>query len=71
MPLAPRYNCRQHRMTKKPQPLLRWDIYRAAAKARLLGTVEAADADEAIAVAVKEFQAKDPKRLIKVDGKRE
>jgi hypothetical protein len=27
-------------MTKKPQLLLRWDIYRAAAKARLIGTVE-------------------------------
>jgi hypothetical protein len=53
-------------MTKKPQPLLRWDIYRAAAKARLLGTVEAKDAEGAIAVAVKEFQIKDPKRLIAV-----
>ena len=53
-------------MTKKLQPLLRWDIYRAAAKARLLGNIEAADADEAIAVAVKEFQVKAPKRLIAV-----
>jgi hypothetical protein len=32
----------------EPKPLERWDIYRAANKARLIGTVEAADADAAI-----------------------
>jgi hypothetical protein len=35
----------------KPRPLhpmLRWDIYRAAAKAKWLGTVEAVDEEEAI-----------------------
>jgi hypothetical protein len=33
---------------RPPQPLLRWDIYRAAAKAKWLGTVEAVDEEEAI-----------------------
>jgi hypothetical protein len=32
----------------KPPPTFRWDIYRAAAKAKWLGTVEAVDEDEAI-----------------------
>jgi|SRR5258707_14709318 hypothetical protein len=30
-------------MTLKPPPLLRWDIYRAAAKAKWIGEVEATD----------------------------
>jgi hypothetical protein len=34
----------------------RWDIYRAAAKLRPLGTVEAADEDEAIENAAAEFK---------------
>jgi hypothetical protein len=38
-----------------PQPPI-WDVYRAAAKLRPLGTVEAADADEAIEKAAKEFK---------------
>jgi len=36
-------------------PLL-WDIYKAASKAKLIGTVEAADADEAIEKAAKEYK---------------
>jgi hypothetical protein len=45
-------------MAKKPEPPppTIWDIYRAAAKLRPLGTVEAADADEAIEKAAKEFK---------------
>jgi hypothetical protein len=37
-----------------PPPL--WDIYKAAAKAKPFGTVEAADADEAIEKAAKEYK---------------
>src|SRR5215470_7607341 len=44
----------------------RWDIYRAAAKAKLIGTVEAADADAAIEIATKEFNIEDTKKLIAV-----
>jgi hypothetical protein len=41
----------------KPQaPPLLWDIYKAAAKAKPLGTVEALDADEAIEKAAQEFK---------------
>ena len=47
------------------KPLHRWDIYRVAAKARLLGTVEAETAEVAIAAGAKEF-GQDPKRLIAV-----
>jgi hypothetical protein len=42
-----------------------WDIYRAASKARWIGSVEAADADAAIELAAKEF-ATDAWRLIAV-----
>jgi len=43
-------------MAKQPtKPLLRWDIYKAASKAKLIGTVEAADADEAVQKAAVEF----------------
>ena len=43
-------------MAKKPtNPPLRWDIYKAASKAKLIGTVEAADADEAIEKGAKEY----------------
>jgi hypothetical protein len=44
--------------------MLRWDIYRAAAK--WIGTVEAVDADAAIKDAAKEFNIEDPKKLIAV-----
>ena len=44
----------------------RWDIYRASAKARLIGTVEAPDAEAAIKVAAKEYNLPDPRRLIAV-----
>jgi hypothetical protein len=45
------------RMVKKPerQPV-RWDIYRAAAKLRPLGTVKAVDGNEAIKKAAAEFK---------------
>jgi len=44
-------------MAKKPtKPLLRWDIYKAAGKAKLMGIVEAADADEAVQKAAVEFK---------------
>ena len=55
------------RLPPKPQaPLTRWDIYRAAARARLIGTVEAPDADAAIKEAAKEFNIQDTKKLIAV-----
>ena len=50
-------------MTKKPKPSpppAQWDIYIAKAKAQLLGTVEAKDAEAAIAEAAKEFEVKEP-----------
>jgi len=53
-------------MARKPLPLLRWDIYRAAAKAKWIGEVEAADADAAIREAAKEFKIADAKKLIAV-----
>jgi hypothetical protein len=56
---------RKHLMARKPQPLLSWDIYRAAVKAKCLGTVEATDADAAIAEAAKEFKM-DASKLIAV-----
>jgi hypothetical protein len=46
--------------------MLRWDIYRAAAKANWIGTVEAVDADAAIKDAAKEFNIEDPKKLFAV-----
>jgi hypothetical protein len=41
----------------KPQapPLASWNVYKAAAKAKPLGTVEAADADAAIERGAAEF----------------
>jgi hypothetical protein len=50
-------------MTPKPQSLLRWDIYKAAAKARWIGTVEATDKREAIEKAAEEFKT-DASKLI-------
>jgi hypothetical protein len=37
--------------------VLSWDIYRAASKAKWIGTVESADADAAIEVAAIEFRS--------------
>jgi len=55
----------KHVMTCKPQqPLPRWDIYRAAAKA--IGTVKAANVDAAIKKAAQEFDVQDIKKLITV-----
>jgi hypothetical protein len=39
--------------------VLRWDIYRVAAKAKWIGTVEAVEADAAIKDAAKEFNIVD------------
>ncbi len=52
---------------EKPPPglLSSWDIYRAASKAKWIGTVEAADEADAIAKAVKEFK-QPPEKLIAV-----
>jgi hypothetical protein len=50
------------KLPRTPQArLTRWDIYRAAAKAKWIGTVEAADA--AIKKAAKEFSIADMKKL--------
>ena len=45
-------------MAKKPElpTPVRWDVYRAAAKLRPLGTVEATSEAEAIEKAAKEFK---------------
>jgi len=54
------------RVVHKPS-LPRFDIYLARyTPAKLLGAVEAPDADLAIAEAMKEFEISDPKRLIAV-----
>jgi hypothetical protein len=55
-------------MAKQPQkpqppPVSSWDIFRAAAKARPLGTVQATDKREAIEKAAKEFRL-DPAKLM-------
>jgi hypothetical protein len=57
-------------MPRKPQPSepTRWDIYRAAAKARWIGTVEATNVNAAIEAATKELNVKDPKKLIAVSA---
>ncbi|SRR5260370_14427834 len=54
-------------LTRKPQPSqpTSWDIYRAAAKAKLIGTVEAVDERAAIEKAAKEFKT-DASKLIAV-----
>jgi hypothetical protein len=52
-------------MPRQPKPFSTWEIYIARAKAKHLGTVEAADADAAIEAAAKEFKV-DPKRLMAV-----
>jgi hypothetical protein len=43
-------------MTRKPKPLPTWEIYIARAKAKRLGTVEAADAEAAIEAAAKSLR---------------
>lgn len=45
-------------MAKKPAPAKQiiWDVYRVAAKARPVGTVEAADEREAIEKAAEQFK---------------
>jgi hypothetical protein len=52
-------------MPREPKPLPIWEIYIARAKAKRLGSVEAADAEAAIEAAAKEFKV-DPKRLMAV-----
>jgi 1,2-phenylacetyl-CoA epoxidase PaaB subunit len=54
-------------MAKKPElpKLVTWDIYRAAHKPKIVGSVQAADADEAIQKAAEEFKV-DAWRLIAV-----
>ena len=52
-------------MPRQPKLLPTWQIYVARAKAKHLGSVEAADADAAIEAAAKEFRM-DPKRLMAV-----
>ena len=59
------------RMTKRPRVVstnpVTWDIYLAHhTPARLLGTVEATDADAAIEAAAKLFDVPDPRKLIPV-----
>jgi 1,2-phenylacetyl-CoA epoxidase PaaB subunit len=44
------------RKPEPPQQPISWDIYRAAAKAKHIGTVEAPDEREAIEKAAKEFK---------------
>ncbi len=56
------------RMTKRPRVVasnqVTWDIYQARhTRAKWIGDVEAASAEEAISLAAKEFK-QDPKRLI-------
>jgi len=45
-------------MAKKPEPpkLVTWDVYRAAHKPKIVGSVQAADADEAVQKAAQEFK---------------
>jgi len=45
-------------MAKKPEPAkpLTWDVYRAAHKPKIVGTVEAVDAGEAVQKAAQEFK---------------
>ena len=66
---AGRADPKRLRMAKRPPsaPPPNWDIYLARhTPAKLVGTVEAAGAGEAIEKAAMEFEIKDPKRLIAV-----
>jgi hypothetical protein len=47
---------------KKPEPLPSWRISIIRKKGERIGTVEAASADEAITVAIREFGITDPAR---------
>ncbi len=49
----------------QPTPLVSWDIYRAASKAKWIGSVEASDEGSAIEAAAIEFKT-DAWRLIAV-----
>jgi hypothetical protein len=53
------------RQPQSPSQPVSWDIYRAVAKGKLFGTVEAVDEGEAIEKAAKEFK-QDPAKLIAV-----
>jgi len=50
----------------EPQHLHDWEIYRASSPARSIAWVEAKDADDAIAKAVKEFKVSKPSKLTAV-----
>jgi hypothetical protein len=54
-------------MAKKLEPpkLVTWDVYRAANKPKIVGSVQAVDADEAVKKAAEEFKV-DAWRLIAV-----
>jgi hypothetical protein len=52
-------------MPRQPKPLPTWEICVAKAKAKHLGTVEAADAEAAVEAAAEEFKV-DTKRLMAV-----
>jgi hypothetical protein len=52
----PANNAGMAKQPNKPQAPTLWDIFKAANKARPLGTVEAADEDEAIEKAAKEYK---------------
>ena len=54
-------------MAKKPEPPKAgtWDVYRAAHKPKIVGSVQAADADEAVQKAAQQFKV-DAWRLIAV-----
>jgi hypothetical protein len=58
------------RMARKPEPAqpIRWDIYRVVSKGKLLGTIEAGNAGEAVKKAAEEFKT-DAWRLIAVQRK--
>ena len=60
-----------NREPRKPKllPLSRFDIYRASAKAKWLGEVEATDEHAAIEAAAKEF-GQEPAKLIAVRRRR-
>jgi hypothetical protein len=50
----------------EPQHLHDWEIYRSSSPARSIAWVEAKDADNAIAKAVKEFKVSKPSKLTAV-----
>ena len=54
-------------MAKKPEPPtpITWDVYRAAHKPKIVGSMQASDADEAVQKAAQEFKV-DAWRLIAV-----